>query len=88
MKEIFFTKHAMQRMKDRNTNQKEIETAITLSKWKKAEKGRYTCSYCFPFEKEHFNNYYKSKEVVPIFIEEENKIIIITVYTYFSQKEV
>jgi hypothetical protein len=29
------------------------------------------------------NVYYKTKEVRPIFIEEEKEIIVITVYTYF-----
>jgi hypothetical protein len=28
--------------------------------------------------------YYKTKEVKPVFVDEENEIVVITVYTYYS----
>jgi len=88
MKPIVFTDHALQRMKERNTNKEEVETAIKYSKWEIAERNRFTCSFTFQFKKEHYGRYYNSKEVVPVLVEEKKQIVVITVYTYFSQKEV
>ena len=88
MKEIIFTKHAIQRLEERKTNIEEVKQAIQTSKWQKAEKERLTCALSFSFKNMHFDKYYCSKEVVPIFVEEKNRIVVITVYTYFSQKEV
>jgi len=53
-----------------------------------SRKRKLTASVCFPFNAEHFGRYYRAKEVVPIFVEEKDRIVIITVYTFFSQKEV
>lgn len=58
------------------------------SRWSPAEKGRLTCAMTFNFEAGHYGRYYRSKDVVPIFVEEEEEIVVITVYTFFSQKEV
>ena len=84
-KPIYFTKHALQQMRNRNASKKEIEKVIRESKWQLAEKGRFMASLHFPFDAEHYGRYYKVKEVVPIFVEEKDKIIVITVYTFFSQ---
>jgi len=88
MKPIYFTKHARLQMEARNASAEEIEIAIRQSPWKPAEKGRYFASFCFSFNAEHFGRYYKTKEVVPIFVEETDRIVVITVYTFFSQREV
>jgi len=50
--------------------------------WSPAKKDRLTCAMAFPFEAEH----YRSKNVVPIFVEEQEEIVVITVYTFFHKK--
>ena len=44
MKSIYFTPHAIQQMRDRNTNIVEVETAIQKGKWVHAEHRRLTTS--------------------------------------------
>ena len=53
------------------------------SKWKPAELGRLECKKILPYKKEWNKIYYNEKEIRPIFVEEENEIIVITIYTYF-----
>jgi len=45
--------------------------------------GRLECKKNFVFEKEWNKQYYKAKQVRPIFVEEDKEIVVITVYTYF-----
>lgn len=85
-KPIHFTKHAREQMKARNATEEEIIEAIEMSDWQPAEKGRFTTSRDFPFDNEHYGRYYAAKEVVPIFAEEKDRIVVITVYTFFSQR--
>ena len=88
MKPIFFTEHARLQMANRKATEQEVRRAILESNWSPAEKGRLTCAMAFRFEAEHYGRYYRSKDVVPIFVEEEEEIVVVTVYTFFSQKEV
>lgn len=83
MKPIYFTKHANKQLKTRNTNEAEVKWAIYRGQWRDAEKGRKLSSLTFPFMKEHFGNFYRAKKVEPIFIEKTDRIIVVTVYTFF-----
>jgi len=83
-KPIAFSKHSLLRIKERKTTKQEVIEAIREGGWQPAQKGRLTCSKVFLFEKEHYGRYYKYKEVVPIFIEEKEQILVITVYTFFK----
>lgn len=80
---IVFTNHAAERVKNRGCTKDEVSKAIKEKMWKKAERGKLTCSKVFPFNSEWFDRYYKEKEVVPIFIKEDEVITVITVYTFF-----
>lgn len=85
-KPIYFTKHAREQIRERNATEEEVAEAIRQSDWQPAERGRLTTSKTFPFGREHYGRYYESKEVVPIFADEEASIVVITVYTFFSQR--
>lgn len=87
-KPIHFTRHARERMHARGATEEEVETVIGTARWQPAEKGRYTASRVFRFHGERFGRFYQAKEVVPIFVEEPSRIVVITVYTFFSQREV
>ena len=45
--------------------------------------GRFACSMNFPYSNEWNGNFYETKQVRPIFVDETNEIVVITVYTYF-----
>ena len=42
------------------------------------------CRKVFPFDREWNGRGYASKEVRPIFVEEADEIVVVTVYTYYS----
>lgn len=86
-KPIYFTQHARRQMQARRGTPEEVETVIRTSAWKPAEQDRYTASGLFRFAQEHHGRFYASKEVVPIFVEEPERIVVTTVYTFFSQRE-
>ena len=87
MKPIRLSGHAKEQAVFRGAQEEEIIVTIQTSKWQPAEPDRIECKKNFVFEKEWNNKYYKVKQVRPIFIEEEKEIIVITVYTYFFNKE-
>ena len=37
----------------------------------------------FPFNSEWNGRWYRTKQVRPIFVEEEEEIVVVTVYTYY-----
>ena len=86
MKPIRFTHHAKQQMEARRATEQEVKEAIVEGERRPAEKGRYETSKRFPFNQPHYGRRYAVKEVVPIFVEEKDEIVVITVYTFFSGK--
>lgn len=83
MKPIRFSGHAREQLVFRGTTEKEVIETITASPWQPAELGRLECRKDFTFENEWNKKHYKIKQVRPIFIEEVEEIVVITVYTYF-----
>jgi hypothetical protein len=81
VKEIIFSQHAMDQMVDRGTSEDEIN--IRDGEKISAKKGREAYLKNFPFESYWKEKYYTTKQVVPIVMEETNKIIVITVYVYY-----
>lgn len=82
-KTIRLSQHAKEQCRYRGTNEEEISLAIRSSTWGKAELNRLECRKDFVFGKEWNGKYFKTKQVRPIFIEEENEIFVVTVYVYY-----
>ena len=82
-KPILFSGHANEQLIFRGATKEEIAETIKTAKWELAELGRLECKKDFAFEKKWNKIYYKTKRVRPIFIEEENEIIVVTVYPYY-----
>ena len=87
MKPIRLSGHAKEQLFFRGTTEEEVIETIRTSPWQPAELGRLEGRKNFTFEKEWNKKYYKIKQVRPIFIEEGAEIVVITVYTYFFEKE-
>ena len=83
MKPIRLSGHARQQLPYRGATEAEIEQAIRTAPWSPAELGRLECRLDFPYGKEWHGKVYARKQVRPIFVEEENEIIVVTVYTYY-----
>jgi hypothetical protein len=59
------------------------EEAIRGGSWAKAELGRLEARRDFPFNAEWNGRRYATKQVRPIFVDEPNEIVVVTVYTYY-----
>jgi len=84
MKPIRLSSHALSYTARRGFTVAEVEEAIRDSRWEPVELGRMECRKVFPFNREWNGKRYASKEVRPIFVEETDEIVVVTVYTYYS----
>ncbi|MDO9131332.1 MAG: hypothetical protein Q7U34_15855 [Anaerolineales bacterium] len=60
----------------------QAETIQTLV-WESAEHDRLQCRKDFPFGEEWNGKFYQTKQVRPIFVEEADEIVVVTVYSYY-----
>lgn len=86
IKPIRLSEHARSQLPFRGTTENEIIETIRSEKWEPAESGRFECSKDFPFNRDWNGKRYEIKRVRPIFVEEENEIVVVTVYTYFIKR--
>ncbi len=82
-KPVRLSGHARQQLVRRGATEEEIVRAIRSAAWQPAELGKLECRMNFPYGKEWNGKLYATKQVRPIFVEEEDEIVVITVYTYF-----
>ena len=83
MKPIRLSKHALGYMASRGFTVAEIEEAIRTRPWGAAELGRLDCRKDFPFAQNWNGKLYATRQVRPVFVEETEEIVVITVYTYY-----
>ena len=84
MKPIRLSGHALSYTEKRGYTVAEVEETIQTSPWEPAELDRLQCRKSFPFNREWNKKVYATKQVRPIFVEEEDEIVVVTVYTYYS----
>ena len=84
MKPIRLSAHALSYTAKRGFTVAEVEDTIRSGQWEPAELGRVECRKTFPFNREWNKRIYANKEVRPIFAEETDEIVVVTVYTYYS----
>lgn len=83
MKPIRLSKHALGYIASRGFSMAEVEEAIRTGAWGPAELGRLNCRRDFAFGREWNGQVYATKQVRPVFVEETEEIVVITVYTYY-----
>ncbi len=84
MKPIRLSAHALSYIAKRGFTVAEVEETIRTGRWEPAELVRMECRKRLPFNREWNKKIYPSKEVRPIFVEEADEIVVMTVYTYYS----
>ena len=83
MKPIRLSQHCRLKMRDRGATEEEILQAIREARWGPADSGRMDCRKDFAFGREWKGRYYATKQVRPIFVEEPEEILVVTVYVYY-----
>ena len=87
IKPIRLSEHARHQLSFRGATEQQVIEAIQTEKWDPAEFGRHECRKDFTFRSEWNKKYYDTKQVRPIFVEEHNEVIVVTVYVYYFQGE-
>ncbi len=82
-KPIRLSQHAREQIGHRGCTEEEVQQTIQTSQWKNAELDRLQCQKDFVFNKDWNNKKYKTKQIKPIFIEEKDEILVVTVYVYY-----
>ncbi len=83
MKEIVFTKHSIESMRKRGVLEEEVKTTISKAPWQPSKWGRFECALEFQYDREWNGKFYHTKQVIPVFVEETKRIIVITVYAFY-----
>jgi hypothetical protein len=83
MKPIRLSAHARDNAKHRGATEQEVVETIQTVPWSPAKAGRLECRKDFVYGQDWNGKIYATKQVRPIFIEEGNEIIVVTVYVYF-----
>jgi hypothetical protein len=83
LKPVSFSNHALGYCERRGFTIAEVEEAIRTEEWHPADFERLECRKEFSFNAEWNGNFFATKQVRPIFVEESDEIVVITVYTFF-----
>ena len=83
-KPIRFTAHARERL-SRGVTPEEVARAIREAPWKPTG-GRWSATLEVPFSGVWNGRRYNAKQVRPVFVVEEEAIVVVTVYAYFLPK--
>lgn len=83
--EIVLLIHVLNRLQIRGTNQEEIKKVLEGGKEQEAKKGRKAKEMVFQFNDIWKGKFYEQKKVKAIYVSESDKIIVITVYTYYGK---
>lgn len=83
MKPIRLSKHAQSYFETRGFSEEEVVKSIQSSEWLIGDLGKLEARTNFAYNAVWNKKYYEIKQIRPIFVEEEEEIVVITVYTYF-----
>ncbi len=82
-KAIRLSGHARQQLESRGASEQDVIESIRTSTWEPAELGRLECRKNFVFNAEWNGKYYSTRQIRPIFVEEPDEIVVVTVYVYY-----
>lgn len=83
---IVFTSHALQRIKERGTNESNVREAIRIGEREQAQRGCYLYRLNLEFKRIWDGRYYGVQQVAPVVKEEDDEVVVITVYTFYFQE--
>jgi hypothetical protein len=86
MKPIRLSNHARRYCELRGFTAEEVERAIRGAPWTPAKGGRLECHLDLPYDKFWNGRRYAIKRVRPLFVEEADAIVVMTVLTYYLRR--
>lgn len=88
MRPIRLSAHARENAHYRGATEQEIVEAIRNAPWQAADLGRFECRQDLAFASVWNGNWYATKQVRPVFVEDATEIVVVTVYVYYHGREV
>ena len=85
-KPIVLTAHALQRMGERGAREEDVREAIRIGEREPAQRGLFLYRLNLEFKREWDNRFYNVQQVVPVVAEEEDRLVVVTVYTFYFQE--
>ena len=82
-KRIVFSPHAREKALDRGASESEVRAAILSGSPEPARKGRVMFRKNFAFDCCWRGKHYSVKQVAPVIVEEEDRIVVVSVYVYY-----
>ncbi len=86
MANVAISAHAYEQLPYRGTTPEEVTEAVNGAPWFAAGRGRLDARKDFEFDGIWNGQSYNWKQVRPVFIEDSFGVLVLTVYTYFSQE--
>ena len=86
MKPIRLSAHALGYAAKRGFTVEEVEETIRGESWEQTERGRLQCRRGLPYRDTWNGKWYETKLVRPIFVDEPDEIVVVTVYTYYFSR--
>lgn len=82
-KPVRLTKHAVDQCKERGATEQEVVEAVSSGVREPAKMGRLLCRYNVPCTSTWQGRTYSVKQVAPVIKEEEQEVVVVTVYTFY-----
>ena len=80
---IEISRHARQQMEERGADQREVVAAIREGRAEPGRGNRVMYRKNFQFEATWRGQRYRIKQVAPIVAEERDRLVVVTVYTFY-----
>jgi hypothetical protein len=82
-KPIVFTRHALERCAERGATEADVAAAVRNGQSEPAQRGLWLYRLNLEFQSEWDGVRYAVKQVAPVVDEEEDRFVVVTVYTYY-----
>jgi len=82
-KPIRLSNHALLQCKERGVSIDEVIETIRNGQREPAKNNRFQSKQNFQYNDYWFDSYYAIKQVSPVFVEEADEIVVVTVYSYY-----
>jgi hypothetical protein len=85
-KPVIFTHHARERMQERGAREEDVRAALRLGQREPTQRGLAQYRLNIEFRREWAGRYYGVQQIVPAVDEEAERIVVVTVYTFYFQE--
>jgi hypothetical protein len=82
-KPVYLTWHAKRGLQRRGATEEDVIEAIRTAEWAPSGHGRLECWKSYPHRPLGNGAWDDAKQIRPIFVQQANEIVVVTVYVYF-----